>query len=184
VQRRRAGNCRSDYGVGASGHDSRMRRRKAWARRLEFWNRNDGSGEHRFIERKVERVRRLRGSFGIAVEARDIAERELWQVSIGIERRFGLFPIACSLLFALGLDASFIVRSQDFCATQIFVCVNVLGFPRFFACALLARGFGYILGGAGAALRSTEKQTGANKDCESAAERLAERHPRVHVRLA
>jgi hypothetical protein len=132
----------------------------------------------------VERVGRLRGSFGIPVEARDIAEWELRQVSAGIEWRFGLFPIGCSLLFALGFDASFIVRSQDSCATQIFVCVNVLGFLRLFACALLARGFGYILGGASAALRSAEKQTGANNDCESAAERLAERHSRVHVRLA
>jgi hypothetical protein len=132
----------------------------------------------------VERVRRLRGLFGVAVTARDIAERELRQVSAGIERRFGLFPIGCSLLLALGFDASFIVRSQDFCATQIFVCVDVLGFLRLFACALLTRCVGYILGGAGAALRSAEKQTGANKDCESAAERLAERHPRVHVRLA
>jgi hypothetical protein len=126
----------------------------------------------------------LRSSFGIAVEARDIAERQLRQVSAGIERRFALFLIERGLLLALGFDAGFVVRSQDFCATQIFVCVNVLRFLRLFACALLARGFGYILGGAGAALRSAEKQTGANKDCESAAEGLAERHPRVHVRLA
>jgi hypothetical protein len=126
----------------------------------------------------------LRGSFGIAVEASDIAEGQLRQFSAGVERRFALLLIERGLLLALCIHAGFVIRSQDFRATQIFVGVNVLGFLRLFAAALLARGFGYILRGTGAALRCSQKQTGANEDCESAAKRRAERNPRVRVQLA
>ena len=53
-----------------------------------------------------------------------------------------------------------------------------------FAGALLARGFGYILGVLGATLCGAEKQTGAENDGKSATKRLPERNPPVHVRLA
>ncbi len=126
----------------------------------------------------------MRGLLGIAVTARDIAERQLRECRIGVDRCLGLFFGGPGLLAALGFDAGFIVRSQDLRTTKIFVSVNVLGILCLFAFAFLARGFGYILGGLGAALCGTEKQTGAKNDCESASKRLAERHPRMHVRLA
>jgi hypothetical protein len=159
-----------------------VRWRKAWAR--QFWQRNNGCGEDRLREWKVKRIGRLRGLLGNAVTARDIAERQLRECRIGVDRRLGLFFGGPGLLGALGFDARFIVRSQNLRATQIFVSVNVLGFLCLFAFAFLARGFGYILGGLGAALRSAEKETGAKNDCVSASKRLAKRHPRMHVRLA
>ncbi len=95
-----------------------------------------------------------------------------------------LFPIGRGLLFAPGFDAGFVVGSQNFRASQIFVGVNVLLFlGLLFASAFLARGFGYILG-LRAALRSAEKQAGTNNDGEPAAKRLAERHPRMQVQFA
>jgi hypothetical protein len=107
----------------------------------------------------VERSRNFfRGLLGIAVTTRDIAERKLRQRSIGVDGRLGLFLDGRGLLLALGLDKGFVVRGQDFRAAQIFIGVNVLLLLRLlFAGALLACGFGYILGGLGAALRSAEK---------------------------
>src|SRR5260370_31631796 len=95
-----------------------------------------------------------------------------------------LFPIGRGLLFAPGFDAGFVVGSQNFRASQIFVGVNVLLFlGLLFASAFLARGFGYILRGLRAALRSAEKQAGTNNDGEPAAKRLAGRQPRVQVQV-
>jgi len=77
------------------------------------------------------------------------------------------------LLLAPGLDAGFIVGSQDFRAAQILFGVNVLGSLRLFTRAALARRFGDILGSllgkAGAALGRTGKQAGAKQDGESTA---------------
>jgi hypothetical protein len=135
-----------------------MCRRKARTRGLQFGNRDNGSGENQLIERKVEWIGSLRGDLGIAVTARDIAERELRKFGVGVKWRLGLFLIECGLLLALGFDNGFVFRGQDFRATQIFVGVNVpLLLGLVFAGALLTRGFGYILGGLGAALRSAEK---------------------------
>jgi hypothetical protein len=135
-----------------------MCRRKVWTRRLQFGNRDNGSGEDRLIERKVKWIRSLRGDLGIAVTARDIAERELCEPGIGVDRRLSLFLGRLGLLLALGFDEGFVFRGQDFRATQIFVGVNVLLLLGLvFAGALLARGFGYILGGLGAALCGAEK---------------------------
>lgn len=179
----RAGHRRSNYSIGLGRRHIWMHWRKARTGRLEFRNRNNGSRKHRLIEWKVERIGHLRGAFGIAVTAGDIAERQLCKFDACVDGYLGLFLDGRWLLQALGFDAGFVVWSQDFCATQIFVGVNVLLFLRLFARSFLASGFGYILGGAGAALRSAGKQTGAKNDCESAAKRLAERHPRVHMRL-
>ena len=135
-----------------------MCRRKARTRGLQFGNRDNGSGENQLIERKVEWIGSLRGDLGIAVTARDIAERELRQFGVGVKWRLGLFLIERGLLLALGFDEGFVFRSQDFRATQIFVGVNVpLLLGLVFAGALLTRGFGYILGGLGAALCGAEK---------------------------
>src|SRR5258708_23798094 len=132
----------------------------------------------------MKRIGRLRRLLGVAVTARDIAERQLRECGIGVDRCLGLFFGGRGLLATLGFEAGFIVGSQDLRATKIFVSVNVLGILCLFAFALLARGFGHILGGLGAALRSAEKQTRAKNDCEPTAKRLAERHSRMHVRLA
>ena len=162
-----------------------VRGRKAWARRRQLWHRDNGSGEDRLLEWKVERIGRLRCLLGIPVKARDIAERQLRECGIGVDRCLGLFLCGRGLLAALRFDAGFIVRSQDFRATQIFIGVNVLLLLRLlFVSAFLARGFGHILGGLGTALRSAEKQAGAKSDCEPAAKRLAERHSRMHLLLA
>ena len=105
----------------------------------------------------------MRGEFGIAVTARDIAERKLRQRGIGVDGRLSLFLDGHGLLLPPGFHKGFVVRGQDFRAAQIFVGVNVLLlFGLLFASAFLARGFGYILGSAGATLRGTGKQTGAN----------------------
>ena len=131
--------------------------RKAWERRLQIRKRDDGSGENRLVERKVEWIGGLRGEFGIAVTARDIAERKLRQCRIGVDGRLSLFLGGLGLL-ALGFDEGFVFRGQDSRAAQIFVSVNVLFLLRLlFASALLACGFGYILGVLGTALRSAEK---------------------------
>ena len=162
-----------------------MRRRKARTRRLQFGSWDDGSSEDRFIERKVERIGRLRGDFGVAVAARDIAKGELCESGIGVHGRLSLLLGRLGLLLALGFDEGFVFRGQDFRAPQIFFGVNVLLlFDLVFAGALLARGFGYVPGGLGAALRGAEKQTGADNDGKSATKRLAERNPPVHLRLA
>ena len=80
------------------------------------------------------------------------------ECGIRVDRCLGLFFGGRGLLAALGFDAGFVVRGQDFRAAQIFVDVNVLLLLRLiFVSALLARDFGYILGGLGAALRSAEK---------------------------
>jgi hypothetical protein len=106
----------------------------------------------------VKWIGSLRGDLGIAVTARDIAERELRQFGVGVKWRLGLLLIERGLLLALGFDNGFVFRGQDFRATQIFVGVNVLLLLGLvFAGAFLARGFGYILGGLGPALRSAEK---------------------------
>jgi hypothetical protein len=106
----------------------------------------------------VKWIGSLRGDLGIAVTARDIAERELRQFGVGVKWRLGLLLIERGLLLALGFDNGFVFRGQDFRATQIFVGVNVLLLLGLvFAGALLTRGFGYILGGLGAALRSAKK---------------------------
>jgi len=111
----------------------------------------------------VERIGGLRGEFGIAVTARDIAERELCEPGIGVDGRLSLFLDGQGLLFPPGFHKGFVVRGQDFRAAQIFVGVNVLLlFGLLFAGAFVARGFGYILGRAGATLGGTGKQTGAN----------------------
>jgi hypothetical protein len=68
-----------------------MCRRKAWERRLQFRNRDDGGGKNRLVERKVERIGGLRGEFGIAVTARDIAERKLREPGIGVDGGLSLF---------------------------------------------------------------------------------------------
>ena len=101
----------------------------------------------------------MRGEFGVAIAARDIAERELGETGVGIDGRLGLFLGGRGLLLALGFHKGFVIWSQDSRAAQIFVGVNVLLLFRLllFAGALLARGFGYILGVLGAALRSAEK---------------------------
>jgi len=101
----------------------------------------------------------LRGEFGIAVAARDIAERELGKTGVGVDGRLRLLFGRRGLLFAFGFNDSFVLVGQNFRAAQIFVGVNVLLLFRLllFAGALLARGFGYILGALGAALRSAEK---------------------------
>jgi len=52
-----------------------------------------------------------------------------------------------------------------------------------FADAFLARGFRSILCLLSAAMRRAEKKTGAKKDSESAAQRLPQRDPRMHVLL-
>jgi len=130
-----------------------MRRHESQTRGLQVGNRDDGSGEDRFIKRKVERIRGLRGNLGIAVTTRDIAERELRESSVGVDGRLSLFFGWLGLLLALGFDEGFVFRGQDFPAAQIFVGVNVLLLLGLvFADALLARGFGYILRGLGAAL--------------------------------
>ena len=106
----------------------------------------------------MERFGRLRGDFGVAVAARDVAERELRQAGISVEWRLSLFLGRLGLLLVLGFDEGFVFRGQDFRAAQIFVGVNVLLFlGLIFAGALLTRGFGYVLGGLGAALCSAEK---------------------------
>jgi hypothetical protein len=135
-----------------------MCRRKARTRGIQFGNRDNGSGENQLIERKVEWIGSLRGDLGIAVTARDIAERELCEPGVGVDGRLCLFLGRLELLFALGFDNGFVFRGQDFRATQIFVGVNVLLLLGLvFAGAFLARGFGYILGGLGAALCGAEK---------------------------
>jgi hypothetical protein len=106
----------------------------------------------------VERIESLRGNFGIAVTARDIAEGELRDCGICVGGYLRLLFDRRGSLRALGFDEGFVVRGQDFRAAQIFVGVNVLLLLRLiFVSAFLARGFGYILGGLGAALRSAEK---------------------------
>jgi hypothetical protein len=104
----------------------------------------------------VERIGSLRGDFGVAVTARDIAERELRDCGVGVDGY--LFLGRPGLLLAVGFGEGFVFWGQDFRATQIFVGVNVLLLPGLvFAGAFLARGFGYILGGLGAALCGAEK---------------------------
>ena len=107
----------------------------------------------------MERIGGLRGEFGVAIAARDIAERELGETGVGVDGRLSLFLDGRGLLAALGSHEGFVFRGQDFRAVQIFVGVNVFLLFRLllFAGALLARGFGYILGVLGAALRSAEK---------------------------
>jgi len=88
-----------------------------------------------------------------------IAERELREPGIGVDRRLRLFLGRLGLLLALGFDNGFVFRGQDFRATQIFVGVDVpLLLGLVFAGAFLARGFGYILGGPGTALRSAKNR--------------------------
>jgi len=106
----------------------------------------------------VEWIGGLRGEFSIAVTARDISERELCEPGIGVDGRLSLFLGGLGLLLALGFDKGFVFRGQDSRAAQIFVGVKVLFLLRLlFARSLLTRGFGYILGGLGAALRSAQK---------------------------
>jgi hypothetical protein len=105
----------------------------------------------------VEQIGGLRGNFGVAVTARDVAERELREPGIGVDGRLSLFLGRLELLLAPGFDQGFVFRGQDFGTAQIFVGVNVLLlFGLVFAGALLARGFGYVLGGLGAALYSAK----------------------------
>jgi len=136
-----------------------MRRRKARTRRLRIGNRDNGCGKNQLVERKVERIGRLCGEFGIAVAARDIAERELGEPGVGVDGRLRLFFGGRGLLFALGFHDGFVFRGQDFRAVQVFVGVNVFLLLRLllFTGALLARGCGYILRILSAALRSAEK---------------------------
>ncbi len=107
----------------------------------------------------MEWIGSLRGDFGVAVTARDIAERELRDCGVCVDRYLCLFLGRPGLLLAVGcFGQGFVFCGQDFCATQIFVGVNVLLLPGLvFASAFLARGFGYILGGLGAALCGAEK---------------------------
>src|SRR5258707_14237184 len=132
----------------------------------------------------MKRIGRLRRLLGVAVTARDIAERQLRECGIGVDRCLGLFFGGRGLLATLGFDAGFVVRSQDLRATKIFVSVNVLGILCLFAFALLARGFGHILGGLAAALCGAEKQTGAKNDCESASKLIAGGHTPMYLRHA
>jgi hypothetical protein len=106
----------------------------------------------------VERIGSLRGDFGVAVTARDVAERELGDCGVRVDRYLCLFLGRPGLLLAVGFGQGFVFWGQDFRATQVFVGVNVLLLPGLvFAGAFLARGFGYILGGLGAALCGAEK---------------------------
>jgi hypothetical protein len=106
----------------------------------------------------VEWIGSLRGDFGVAVTARDIAERELRDCGLCVHGYLYLFFGWPGLLLAVGFGQGFVFRSQDFRATQIFVDVNVLSLLGLvFAGAFLARGFGYIQGGLGAALCGAEK---------------------------
>ena len=91
-----------------------MRRREVWTRRLQFRNRDNGSGENQLIERKVEWIGSLRGNFGVAVPARDIAERELREAGISVDGSLSLFLDGRGLLLALGFDNGFVFRDQDF----------------------------------------------------------------------
>jgi hypothetical protein len=130
-----------------------MRWRKARTRRLHFGRRDNGSGEDRFVEWQVERIGGLRGHFGVAVPARDIAERALREAGISVDGSLNLFLDGRGLLLPLGFDERFVFRSQDFRAAQVFAGVNVLLLlDLVFADTFLARGFGYILGVLGAAL--------------------------------
>jgi hypothetical protein len=133
----------------------------------------------------VERIiGHLRGQFGVAVTARDIPQRELSDLSVRVHGRLGLLLDGCGLLLlAPGFDAGFVVRGQDFRAVQVFVGINVLLLLRVFARSFLASGFSNILGRLGAALRGAGEYTGAQKDGESAAQRLAKRNPPVYMRL-
>src|SRR5260370_8758180 len=117
--------------------------------------------------------------------AGDIAKGQVSELRVRVDGRVGLFLHGRGLLLASGFDARFVVRGEDVRAVQIFIGVDVFLFVLLLlARPLLARGFGYILRGAGAALGCAGKQTRAKNDRESAAKRRAERHPRVLVRLA
>lgn len=88
----------------------------------------------------------MRGDFGVAVTARNIAEWELCETGVGVDRSLRLLLGRLGLLLSLSLDEGFVFGSQDFRAAQIFVGVNVLLLSGLvFAGALLARGFGYVL---------------------------------------
>jgi hypothetical protein len=74
-------------------------------------------------------------------------------------------------------EALFILRRQDFRASQILFGVHVLLLLRLlFAGAFLTRGLRSILLLLRPALRSAEKQTGAENDGEAAAKWLAQRN--------
>ena len=106
----------------------------------------------------MEWIGSLRGNFGVAVTARDIAERELRDCGVCVDGYLCLFLGRPGLLLAVGFGEGFVFWGQDFCATHIFVGVDVLLLPGLvFAGAFLAPGFGYILGGLGAALCGAEK---------------------------
>ena len=83
------------------------------------------------------------------------------ELPVRVDGRLGLFLDGRGLLLASGFHASFVVQGQDFRAAQIFVGVDVFLFLLLLlASPLLARGFGYILGGLGAAFGCTGEKLG------------------------
>jgi hypothetical protein len=128
----------------------------------------------------------LHGELGFAIAARDVAKRKLWQIDAGVQRRLRLFSgrIRINWFFFRG-EALFVFRRQDLRSREIVVRINVFGALGLRSpCALLARGLGHVLRFLRAAMRRAEKQARAEHDCESAAQRLSQRHLRVQVMLA
>jgi len=185
VQGRRTGNGGSDRNLGLGRQKIRMRRRKARPRRRRLRNRSNQRRERWFIEGQMERCRSLHGALGIAVTARDVPKRKLWKLSACVQRTWRLAVSRTNLLSSAAREARLVFGGQNFRASQIVFRVDMLLLLGLvFARLLLAGGCCRILRLLRSATRCAKKQARANKDRQSAAKGLAERHRRVHRMLA